>query len=98
MLKTMRLAFTAGLILAAGSALAAERTVVLDVGNTGWFSCCPIVNWVIRDVAGVSSVKVEEQFFGDAVATVTFDDSVVQPEIIAQASTDAGYPAVVRVE
>ena len=97
-MRAMRLALTAGLLFTAGSTLAAERTVVLDVGNTGWFSCCPIVNWVIRDVAGVRSVKVVEQFLGDAVATVTFDDSIVQPEVIAQASTDAGYSAVVRKE
>jgi periplasmic mercuric ion binding protein len=97
MLKAMHLALTAGLLLAAGSALAAERTVVLDVQNVSCVTCGPIVEWAIGSLAGVTSVEVVEEVFGQAVATVIYDDELVAPEAFVQASTDAGYPAVVRI-
>lgn len=96
MLKVMHLVLAAGLPLAAGSALATERTIVLDVQNVGCITCVPIVERAIGSVAGVSSVEVVEEELGLAVATVIYDDELVAPEALAQASTNAGYPAVVR--
>ena len=98
MLKAMRLALTAGLMFAAGSASATERTIVLDIQNVGCVTCAPLVEWAVGSVAGVSDVTVVEEVFGSAVATVTFDDELVAPEALAQASTDAGFPAVVRTD
>lgn len=98
MLKAIRFTLTASLLLAAGSALAAERTIVLDVENVGCITCAPIVKAAIGNVAGVSSVTVVEEELGSAVATVTYDDELVAPEALAQASTDAGYPALVRTD
>lgn len=96
MLKAMHLALTAGLLLTAGSAFAAERTVVLDVQNVGCVTCAPIVERAIGSLAGVTSVEVVEEELGEAVATVIYDDELVAPEAFMQASTDAGFPAVVQ--
>ena len=98
MLKVMRLALTAGVLLAAGSALATERTLILDVENVGCITCGPIVEWAVGSLAGVSSVTVVEEDLGLAVATVVYDDELVAPDALAQASTDAGFPAVVRAD
>ena len=96
MLKVIRPALVAGLLLAAGSALAAERTATLEVKNVSCVTCAPIVKRAIGRVAGVTGVIVAERPDGSAVATVTYDDAKVRPEGFAQASTDAGYPARVR--
>lgn len=98
MLKVMRLALTTGLLLAAGSALATERTLILDVENVGCVTCIPVVKAAIGGVAGVSSVTVVEEGAGRAVATVTYDDEMAAPEALALASTNAGYPALVRTD
>lgn len=96
MLKVIRTAFAAGLLLVAGSALAAERTATLEVKNVSCVTCAPIVKRAIGRVAGVSSVTVVERDGGSAVATVKYDDARMRPEALAQASTEAGYPARLR--
>lgn len=96
MLKIIRPALAAALLLAAGSALAAERTATLDVKNVSCVTCAPIVKRAIGRIAGVTNVAVAERPGGSAVATVTYDDAKVRPEALAQASTEAGYPARVR--
>lgn len=88
------LAITA--LLAAASAQAAQRTAVLDVNNVSCVTCAPIVKRAIGRIAGVTNVTVAEKDGGTAVATVVYDDAKVRPEALAQASTDAGYPARVR--
>lgn len=96
MLNLIRTAFTAGLLLTAGSALAAVRTATLEVKNVSCVTCAPIVKRAIGRVAGVKSVTVVEQKGGSAVATVTYDDAKVRPAALVQASTKAGYPARLR--
>ena len=96
MLYLIRTAVTAGLLLTASSAFAAERTATLDVKNVSCVTCAPIVKRAIGRVVGVRIVKVVEQKGGNAVATVTYDDAKVRPAALAQASTEAGYPARVR--
>ena len=71
---------------------------MLDVENVSCVTCGPIVEWAIGSLAGVTSVEVVEEVFGQAVATVIYDDELVAPEAFVQASTDAGYPAVVRAD
>lgn len=52
---------------------------------------CPItVRKAMEGVNGVKSVNVD---FGAKTATVIFDPAVTTPDMIAQASTNAGYPA-----
>lgn len=96
MLKMIRPTLGAGLLLAAGSTIAAERTATLDVQNVSCATCAPIVKRAIGRVAGVTGVTVVERPGGSAVATVTYDNAKVHPEALARASRDAGYPARVR--
>jgi len=54
-------------------------------------AACPItVRKAMQGVEGVKSVDVD---FGAKTATVVFDPAVTTPDAIAQASTNAGYPA-----
>lgn len=89
------LAFAAALF-SAPAAQAAERTVILDVTNVSCVTCAPIVRRTISRVQGVTAVSVNPGTGGRAVATVTYDDAQVTPAVLAQASTNAGYPARVR--
>lgn len=97
----MTLAIRAALAVAAAlfsaeAAQAAERTVILDVTNVSCVTCAPIVRRTISRVPGVTAVSVNPGAAGTAVATVTYDDVRVTPAALAQASTNAGYPARVR--
>lgn len=52
---------------------------------------CPItVRKAMKGVAGVKSVEVD---LGAQTARVTFDPTLAAPAAIAEASTNAGYPA-----
>lgn len=96
MRRMTRAALAISALLAATSAQSAERTAVLDVKNVSCVTCAPIVKRAIGRIAGVTNVTVAEKAGGTAVATVVYDDAKVRPEVLAQASTDAGYPARVR--
>jgi mercuric ion binding protein len=82
------------LVAASGSALAAPRTVTLDIQNVSCAICAPIVKRTLSRVPGVSSVEVTEHD-GTATATVTFDDAKVTADALVTAATNAGYPAAV---
>lgn len=86
----------AAVFLSAAQAQAVERRVTLDVKNVSCVTCAPIVARALTQVRGVSRVVVKESGSGVAVATVTFDDARATPNALAQASTNAGYPARVR--
>jgi len=75
------------------SAWADERSTVLDVENMTCALCPITVSSSIKSVKGVVSVKVSME---EKTATVIYDDSVVELEEIADASTFAGYPAIPR--
>ncbi len=100
-IKAMTLSIRAALAVVAAlftaeTAQAAERTVTLDVTNVSCVTCAPIVRRAISRVPGVTAVSVNPGDAGRAVATVTYDDVRVTPTVLAQASTNAGYPARVR--
>ncbi len=100
-MKTLTQSIRAALAVAAAlfsidTAQAAERTVMLDVTNVSCVTCAPIVRRTISRVPGVTAVSVDTGTAGRAVATVTYDDVRVTPAALAQASTNAGYPARVR--
>jgi len=95
-MKTLlRAAVTASALLIAGTPMAAPRTATLEIGNVGCVTCVPIVNKVLSRATGVTQFAVVERF-GAATATVTFDDEKVTAEALAQAITDAGFPATVK--
>ncbi|MBM1170109.1 cation transporter [Microvirga arabica] len=95
-MKTLfRIALTASALMLAGGAMAAPRTVTLEVENVSCVSCAPIVKKALSRVPGVSQVTVIEAD-GMATATVTFDDEKVTPEALTKATTNAGFPSTVK--
>lgn len=91
-LRTMLIAAT---LVAGGAALAAERTVTLDVENVSCVTCAPIVRRTLARLPGVNRVVVAEQA-GAATATVSFDDGRITAEALKTAVTNAGFPAHMR--
>lgn len=86
--------FTLGVVLSAGFAEAAERTVVLNVDNATCALCGPIVKRSLERIPGVMSVEIKQaDEFSGAVATVEFDDAVTTTNALITATTDAGYPS-----
>lgn len=94
MFKTIR---TLALVLAAGlssMAMAAVQTVTLDVPGMTCSSCPITVKKALSKVDGVQQVKAS---FEKREAVVTFDDKKTSVEKLSSASTNAGYPATVKV-
>jgi mercuric ion binding protein len=77
-------------IATAPAAFAAERTVTFAVDNMYCAACPYIVKTSMASVPGVANVTVS---FDAKTATVTFDDAKTNPDAIAAASMNAGYPA-----
>lgn len=77
-------------LVAAPVAFAGERTVTFVVDNMTCASCPYIVKNSMAAVPGVAKVDVS---FKAKSATVTFDDAKTNPDAIAAASMNAGYPA-----
>jgi len=95
-MKTLfRIALTASVLMLAGGAMAAPRTVTLEVENVSCVTCAPIVKRVLSRLPGVTLVTVVEQG-GMATATVIYDDEKVTPEALTQATTNAGFPSTVK--
>lgn len=84
--------------LFAGSGVhAAERKVTLVVKNMSCATCAPTVKRALTGVKGVKAASIGKIANGVGIATVVFDDARATPAQLASASTNAGYPATVRV-
>jgi mercuric ion binding protein len=79
-----------GSVLLAPAAFAGERTVTFAVDNMSCASCPYIVKTSMAAVPGVTKVAVS---YEAKTAIVTFDDAKTNPDAIAAASMNAGYPA-----
>lgn len=79
-----------GSLTLAPAAWAGERTVTFAVDNMTCAACPYTVKKSIAAVPGVAKVAVS---FQAKTATVTFDDAKTNPDVIAAASKNAGYPA-----
>jgi mercuric ion binding protein len=77
-------------VMMSSTAFAGERTITFAVDNMTCASCPYIVKNSMAAVLGVENVAVS---FQAKTATVTFDDAKTNPDAIATASTNAGYPA-----
>jgi len=86
-------AFFAVTIFLSQSALAGQRSTILDVENMTCALCPITVSKALKSVDGVTSVDVN---MDDKTATVRYDDAVADLTEIADASTFAGYPATPR--
>jgi mercuric ion binding protein len=82
------------LVFAPLSALAAEKTVVLNVKNADCVLCPPIVKESLVRVPGVTAVEIKQaNKMADFVARVTFDDAIANVPTLIAATTNAGYPS-----
>ena len=77
-------------VMTASTAFAGERTITFAVDNMTCASCPYIVKSSMEGVPGVAKVDVS---FRTKTATVSFDDAKTNPDAIATASLNAGYPA-----
>ncbi len=82
-------AVSAALFVSA-AALAAEKTVTLDVKGMYCPACPYIVQKSIMAVPGVTGVKVSLE---NKTAVVTFDDAKTAVPALTKATTNAGYPS-----
>ncbi|MDZ4365433.1 MAG: cation transporter [Afipia sp.] len=95
-MKTLfRSVVAAAALTISGAALAAPRTATLEVQNVTCVTCAPIVKKTLSRISGVSQVSIIEHG-GMATATVTFDDEKATAVALAQAVTNAGFPATVK--
>jgi mercuric ion binding protein len=77
-------------VLAAGGAMAAEKTVTLSVPGMYCASCPYIVKQSLAKIGGVGVVKTSLE---TRTATVTFDDQKTTVAALTAATADAGYPS-----
>lgn len=83
-------ALLAALIVAAGPARAAERSVALSVENMWCASCGYIVRSVLEEVPGVEKASVS---YADKRAVVTYDDTRTDVSQLTEATAAAGFPS-----
>lgn len=76
-----------------GMALAASRTVTLDVQNMTCAVCPITIKKALEHVSGVQKVKVD---YASKTATVEFDDTNVTADKLTEATTFAGFPSTVQ--
>lgn len=82
------------LLIFAGLAQAAEKTIPLNVHHAYCELCPSIVTKALKRVSGVKAVEVTKpNKAGDMTATITFDDAVTSVPALIAATTNAGYPA-----
>jgi mercuric ion binding protein len=75
---------------AAGTAIAAEKTVTLAVKGMYCSACPYIVKQSLAKVGGVGEVAVS---YEKQTAIVTYDDQKTTLAALTQATTQAGYPS-----
>jgi mercuric ion binding protein len=73
-----------------GTALAGQQTITLAVEKMTCALCPFTVSKALKNVEGVTSVDVD---YASKTAKVTFDDAITDVNTVAEASTNAGYPA-----
>jgi periplasmic mercuric ion binding protein len=89
-----RLLLSAVLALLPFAAVAgALQTVTLDVKNMTCAVCPITVRKALEKVPGVASVKVN---LDTKSATVTFDPEKADAATLVKATTEAGYPSIVK--
>lgn len=90
MKKVLACAAFAVTIVAAPTAMAAERTITLAVENMYCAACPSIVKGSLEAVPGVAKVAVS---YKDKTATIVYDDAKANVNQLTSATTKAGYPS-----
>ena len=78
-----------------GAALAASRTVTLDVQNMTCAVCPITVKKALENVSGVQRVSVD---YASKTAKVQFDDTAATADKLIEATKNAGYPSSIKAE
>ena len=94
-MKTKTLLFFLAFAVTSGSALAASRTITLDVQNMTCAVCPITIKKALERVSGVQQVKVD---YANKTATVQFDDTAATAVKLTEATKAAGYPSTVKGE
>jgi mercuric ion binding protein len=90
MKRILSAAAIATALSAAGTAIAADKTVTLAVDNMYCSACPHIVKQSLATVAGVKAAAVS---YEKKTATVTYDDQQTTLAALTAATTQAGYPS-----
>jgi len=92
-MKTRILSFFLAFSVTSGAALAAPRTVTLDVQNMTCSVCPLTVKKALEGVSGVQKVSVD---YASKTATVQFDDVTATADKLTESTKAAGYPSTVK--
>jgi mercuric ion binding protein len=92
-MTTRTLLSVLALAVTCGSALAASRTVMLDVQNMSCAVCPITVKKALEHVSGVQQVSID---YASKTATVQFDDTVTTADKLTEAAKAAGYPSSIK--
>lgn len=90
MKRILSAAAIATALSAAGTAIAADKTVTLAVDNMYCSACPYTVKQSLTKVPGVGNVAVS---YERKTATVTYDDQKTTLAALTAATTQAGYPS-----
>ena len=80
-------------VFMASSAVAAERSVMLEIQNMTCPLCPLTIKKALSKVAGVRQVEID---YEKKLARITFDDVETTAEKLTEAITDAGFPSTVK--
>lgn len=94
-MKTRILALFLAFAVTPEAALAAPRTVTLDVQGMTCPVCPLTVKKALEHISGVQQVTVD---YPSKTATVQFDDATVTPNKLTEATKAAGYPSILQQE
>lgn len=94
-MKTKILLLFFAFAVPSGAALAASRTVTLDVQNMTCAVCPITVKKALERVSGVQHVTVD---YASKTATVEFDDAAATADQLTEATKNAGYPSSVKAD
>lgn len=92
-MKNKILLLILGIAVTSGEAMAALRTVTLDVQNMTCAVCPITVKKALEHVSGVQQVSVN---YASKTATIEFDDAKTTSDKLSEATTAAGYPSTLK--
>jgi mercuric ion binding protein len=90
MKRAMSILLVVALLIFSGAALAAEKTITLNVDHMTCTSCPITVKASLTAVPGVNKVEVSLE---KKTAVVTYDDAKASVADLINATTNAGYPS-----
>jgi copper chaperone CopZ len=88
----MKIILISILLLSSGSALAADQTVTINVGN---MTCGADPHNIKNSLASLLGVKAVKMSLPDKTATVTFDADTASVDALLVAIASAGYAGLV---